>query len=113
MGRRHATSDASDVSQGSRVGDFESVQRGGAAYQQLRDALSRSFVPDTREQQRLASRQLGERAWKTHESIAQYAREIERLLNKALSNLDDATREDQLIKNLSPDYPEKSVSSWR
>ena len=85
---------------------FERVQRGGAAtYQQLRDALSRSFVPDTREQRRLASRQLGERTWKTHESIEQYAREIKRLLDKALPNLDDATREDQLIQKFVAGLP--------
>ena len=85
---------------------FERVQRGGAAtYQQLRNALSRSYVPDTREQRRLASRQLSERTWKTHESIEQYAREIERLLDKALPNLDDATREDQLIQKFVAGLP--------
>ena len=84
---------------------LELVRRGGAAtYQQSTNSLSRFFVPDTREQRRLASRQLREQTWKTHESIEQYARETERLLDKALPNF-DATNEDQLIQKIVAGLP--------
>ena len=68
-----------------------------ASYQVLSKALKRVFTPNTAKRRRLARKQFHNRVWRSTEPLELYARDLERLFDKAFPGLDEQTRQGQLI----------------